>query len=329
MSRGAKVAAAVAIVLLFLLAVIIITQPKEETVVTNEERLAAIPSSAEKMGPEDDEFAPVVHSPLWSQPVPMEGPVNTAGAEDSPFMSADGDWFFFFFTPDVTVPVQEQLLDGVTGIWWTREVSGDWTPPEKIVLNDDVSLEGAECCVGTTLWFASVRAGNFGEIDVFTAQYEGGTWTDVENAGEQLNVDYDIGEFHVMPNGTMMYFHSGSWDSGDSMDIWSTVKVGDLWSTPVRVEGINTDEDEGFPYVTPDGSELWFTANSRLGEGYTGPAIFRSVKQSDGTWGEPEEIISNFAGEPTLDDDGNIYFVHHYYVDGDMVEADIYVAMKN
>ena len=329
MSRGAKVAASLAIVVLFLLAVIIITQPKEETVVTNEERLAAIPASAVKRTPDDDQFVPVVHSPLWSQPVPMTGPVNTAGAEDSPFITPDGDWFFFFFTPDVTVPAQGQLVDGVTGIWWTRMMGGAWTSPEKIILHDDVSLEGAQCCVGLTLWFASVRAGNLGEIDVFTAQYEGGTWTDVENVGEQLNVDYDIGEFHVMPNGTMMYFHSGSWDSGDDMDIWSTVKVGGSWSIPVRVEGINTDEDEGFPYVAPDGSELWFTANSRLELGYTGPAIFRSVKQPDGTWGEPEEIISNFAGEPTLDSDGNIYFVHHYYEDGEMIEADIYVAMKN
>ncbi len=329
MSRGAKIAAAVAIVVIFLIAVIVITQPEEKTVVTDEERLASIPASAVKMGPEDDEFVPVVHSPLWEQPIPMPGPVNSAGAEDSPFMSDDGDWFFFFFTPDVDVPAEEQLLDGVTGIWWTRMIGGGWTSPEKVILNDDVSLEGAECSVGPTLWFASVRADNMGEIDVYTAQYDGGEWTDVENAGEQLNVDYDIGEFHVMPNGTMMYFHSGTWDSGESMDIWSTVKVGDSWSTPVKVEGISTDDaDEGFPYVTPDGSELWFTANSRLGEGYTGPAIFRSVKQPDGTWGEPEEIISNFAGECTMDAEGNIYFVHHYFVGGEMIEADIYVAMK-
>ena len=329
MSRGAKAAVAIGIVLLFMIAVIIITQPKEPTVISDEDRLAAIPSTAVKMTPDDDEYVPVVHSPLWQQPIPMPGPINSAGGEDSPFMSADGDWFFFFFTPDVSVPAQEQLLDGVTGIWWTRHIGGEWESPEKIVLNDDLSLEGAQCSVGTTLWFASIRAGNYGEIDVFTAQYEDGIWTDVENAGEQLNVDYDIGEFHIMPNGTMMYFHSGRWDEGENMDIWSTVKVGDSWSTPVRVPGINTDADEGYPYVTPDGSELWFTANSRLEQGYTGPAIFRSIKLPNGTWGEPEEIISNFAGEATMDDEGNVYFVHHYFVDGEMIEADIYVAMKN
>jgi len=41
------------------------------------------------------------------------------------------------------------------------------------------------------------------------------------------------------------------------------------------------------------------------------------------------EIVSNFAGEPALDAQGNLYFVHHYFTaDGKMIEADIYVAYK-
>jgi hypothetical protein len=45
-------------------------------------------------------------------------------------------------------------------------------------------------------------------------------------------------------------------------------------------------------------------------------------------WQPPELIISQFAGEPTLDDEGNLYFVHHFYQDGEMIEADIYLAEK-
>ncbi|MCD4670273.1 MAG: hypothetical protein K8S14_07495, partial [Actinomycetia bacterium] len=86
-----------------------------------------------------------------------------------------------------------------------------------------------------------------------------------------------------------------------------------------------TNMDEGWLYITPDGSELWFTRWSGLG--YAGPAIFRSIKSQDGTWIEPEEIISNFAGDPALDTDGNIYFTHHYFTeDMKMIEADFYVA---
>jgi len=40
----------------------------------------------------------------------------------------------------------------------------------------------------------------------------------------------------------------------------------------------------------------------------------------------PELVISQFAGEPSVDANGNIYFVHYFYRDGRMIEADIYVA---
>ena len=81
--------------------------------------------------------------------------------------------------------------------------------------------------------------------------------------------------------------------------------------------------DQDWPYVTQDGKELWFTRTC-LGS----PAIYRSVKVN-GMWGEPELIISQFAGEPSVDGDGNIYFVHHFYTaDSRMIEADIYTAQR-
>jgi len=43
---------------------------------------------------------------------------------------------------------------------------------------------------------------------------------------------------------------------------------------------------------------------------------------------EAELIVSQFAGEPTLDDNRNLYFTHHYFIDGEMIEADIYYAER-
>jgi len=88
------------------------------------------------------------------------------------------------------------------------------------------------------------------------------------------------------------------------------------------VENLNTAETEGWPYVTRDGSELWFT-RTYLGA----PAVYRS-ENVHGTWQIPELVISQFAGEPTLDRDGNLCFVHHYFSDGVMIEADIYVCFR-
>ncbi len=39
-------------------------------------------------------------------------------------------------------------------------------------------------------------------------------------------------------------------------------------------------------------------------------------------------ILSQFAGEPSLDAAGNLYSTHHYFQEGVMLEADIYVAYR-
>jgi len=329
MSRKAKIAIAVVLAFVLILAVIIITQPgDEQEIIGQAERIAAIPADAVKMEPATDINKPIVHSTLWAQPVPLPGPVNTAGAEDSPYITSNGTWFFFFFTPDVEVPPEKQLIDGVTGIWWIKRTGDNWSSPEKIILNDDLSLDGAECVVGTDMWFVSVRAGNHREIDIYTSEYIDGRWTNVENAGEPLNVQYGVGELHLMPDGNTLYFHKGSLSDG-SMGLWVTHRTLAGWQEPVEITEINALPNfAGYPFVTPDGNELWYTSWST--KGYPGPAIWRSLKQPDDTWGSPEEIISNFAGESTMDAEGNIYFVHHYYSsDGKMIEADIYVAYRN
>lgn len=292
-------------------------------------RSETIPSNAVKMTPATDQFPPILHSDEWATPVPMPGPVNTAGAEDSPFISPDGNRFFFFFTPDVTVPANEQLLDRVTGIWWCRLVNGSWTEPERIVLSDDVALDGAEFVTGDTMWFASVRVGNYGEIDVYTAELEDGEWDDVKNAGIELNQEYDIGEFHIAPDGATMYFHTGNVGFGESMDLWTTTKTSSGWSEPVEVPGVNTAATEGYPFITADGNELWYTGTSKLG--YPGPALFRCTRSGD-SWSAATEVVSQFAGECTMDSEKNMYFVHHYFTQDPvthnmtMIEADIYVA---
>jgi hypothetical protein len=57
------------------------------------------------------------------------------------------------------------------------------------------------------------------------------------------------------------------------------------------------------------------------------PAIFRSTR-GEGGWSSPGLVLSSFAGEPTLDRAGNLYFIHHYIVDGALADADIFLAER-
>lgn len=286
------------------------------------DRHSKIPEDAVKMTPENDSYPPQLHSDEYEYPIPMPGPINTAGAEDSPFFPCcDNDTFYFFFTPDVRVPVEEQLTDEVTGIYATHKVDGEWEEPVRVLLQDrdKLALDGCPFILENIMWFCTAREGYTG-IHWFTAEYKNGKWTNWKQS--DFDPEFDVGELHFTADGTELYYHSNRSGGKGGRDIWMLKIVDGEWQDPVNIEVVNSEEDEAMPYVTPDGEELWY--NRR----YLGtPAVYMS-KKLNGSWQEPELIISQFAGEPTLDSQGNIYFIHHFYEDGVMIEADVYVAYK-
>lgn len=281
-------------------------------------RAESIPSDAEKRRPEDDPTPPILHSEAYLDPVPLPGPVNTAGGEDSPFIAPDGT-LYFFFTPDVRVPLEEQLLDEVTGMYAASPLDSGWAEPERVWLQDPglLSLDGCQYTDGETMWFCTAREGLTG-LHWFTADWSDGEWTNWRIA--DFDPDYGVGELHI--HGDDLYFHSDRPGGLGSNDLWMSTLEDGMWGDPVNLTTVNSAEDDSRPYITQDGLELWFT------RWYQGtPAVFRAFRTQDG-WSTPALIVSQFAGEPTLDADGNLYFVHHYFDNGVMLEADIYVAYR-
>ncbi len=328
MRRAAILVAAVVVVAVVLLG--LSAKPAEPPATTTTtppppevKRDDKIPASAVKATPAGDAHPPILHSDEYEEPVPLGAGVNTAGGEDSPFITPDGSTLYFFFTPDVSVPVEQQLFDGVTGIWAsTRLPDGTWAEAERIHLQDEgkLALDGAEFIQGDTMLFASAREGYEG-IGWYQADLVDGTWTNWRNVDDKLKTEeYQTGELHVSPDGSTLYFHSARPGGAGGLDIWASTSVGDEWGEPVNVAAVNTPGDEGWPATSPAGDELWFL-RIHLGT----PAIYRSTLV-DGEWATPELIISQFAGEPSVDEAGNLYFVHHYYRDNTMIEVDIYVA---
>jgi hypothetical protein len=287
-------------------------------------RLKAIPNNAVKIQVSQDPTPPILHVAGWKQPIPLEAPINTPGAEDSPFITPDGSTLFFFFTPDVNIPPEKQIVDGVTGIYETHITDSSWSEPERVQLidNKEPSLDGCPFLLENILWFCSARQGNFTPVDFYTAERTDSQWINWKNVGEKLNEQYNLGELHISADHSTLLYHSDRKGGFGGLDLWFSKWEDDDWGQPINLAELNTQESEGWPFLSSDGKELWFTRT------YQGtPAVFRSLKQND-IWGEPQLIISQFAGEPTLDAQGNLYFVHHFYLNNKMIEADIYVAYK-
>jgi hypothetical protein len=177
------------------------------------------------------------------------------------------------------------------------------------------------------MWFASVRTGNYGEIDWYIAVRREGKWTDWRNAGSQVNEELKPGEMHISSDHRTMYHHKVNQYGG--LDICKSERTDSGWGAPVNLgPNVNSAKDEGWPYLSSDMKELYFTA---WNDSFAGPCIYRSRLDSLGVWSPREVIVEQFAGEPTLDDAGNLYFVHHYYTGGQnstMLEADIYFCRR-
>ena len=281
------------------------------------ERESAIPSDAVKMSPETDPSPPQLFSEEFEPPMPVPGLVNTAGAEDGVFITPDGSTMYFFFTPDVDVPVEEQILDGVTGLYVSQLDDGRWGKPERIILQEPgkLAMDGCAFVQDDRMWFCSAREGYTG-VHWFTANYQDGRWDSWRNA--DFNPDFLVGELHFSADRSRIYFASEMPGGLGDLDIWEASVIDGALQEPVNLAALNTPESEGWPALNPAEDELWITRNY---------GIWRS-EFVGGEWQEAELIVSPLAGEATIDENGNLYFVHHYYVDGEMIEADIYVAYR-
>ena len=285
------------------------------------DRNGKLPADIIKRTHQGDHHPPILHSSDYEYPVPLGSGINTSGAEDSPFILPDGNTLYFFFTPDVRILPEKQILDSVTGIWVSYRINDEWSDAERVWLQNPgkLALDGAVAIQDDEMWFASAREGYAG-VNMFTAELVSGKWRNWKYCDDRLMKEIQIGEVHL--HGDELYFHSHRSGGLGGLDIWKTIRNGNIWEDPVNIAPVNTVGDEGFPFISSDGTEMWFT-RTHLGT----PAIFRSFRNGN-YWGEPELIISRFAGEPTLDDAGNLYFVHHFFENNIMIEADIYVAYR-
>jgi hypothetical protein len=281
-------------------------------------RESKIPVNKTKMSPERDNNPPKSCSEEYLDPIPVPGKVNTAGGEDSAFIMPDGETLYFFFTPDVAQPVENQVQDQVTGIYVSSNQGGIWGDPTRVILQDHgkLALDGCAFIHGDIIYFCSAREGYSG-LHWFRAELINGTWCNWDIADYELKTDqYSTGELHI--SGNELYFHSDRPGGKGLLDIWVSVKADGEWGEPTNIALVNSEGNEGWPCISEDASELWFSKDY---------GVWRS-KKVNGEWGEPEKMFWPLAGEPSIDRIGNVYFTHHFFQDDVMIEADIYVAYR-
>ena len=284
------------------------------------DRESLIPDSQMKITVDTDLYPLKSETDEYEDPVPLPYPVNTAGAEDSAFIMPDGKTLYVWYTPDVNNPIELQAVDGVTGIYAYHQENGGWIGPERVYLQDPgkAALDGCEFVLEDTMWFCTAREGYSG-LHWFTAEFAQGSWQNWQLA--DFKSEYEVGELHITADGSELYFHSSRPGGIGGLDVWVSDLQNGEWGEPENIRVLNSPYTDGWPFLSQDGKELWFT------RAIGAPELYRSLR-INGEWTEPVKMFSIFSGEASMDREGNVYFTHHYFKDDQMLEADIYMARR-
>ncbi len=126
-----------------------------------------------------------------------------------------------------------------------------------------------------------------------SAKKIGDTWQEIQDMPFS-NVEYSVVHPTISVDGSALYFASNMPGSIGGMDIYVCKKTGDSWGEAMNLGArINTDKDEAFPYIHPDGT-LYFASTGRNSLG--GFDIFAS-KTNNGNFSEPKNIGKPFNSE--------------------------------
>lgn len=104
----------------------------------------------------------------WEKPVNMGNKINTPYKEDAPFLSSDGKTLYF-------ASEGHNSMGGFDIFKTVRDDNGEWSDPINIGApinssGDDIYyVENSE---GTLAYYASMRPGSFGYLDLYTASFE-------------------------------------------------------------------------------------------------------------------------------------------------------------
>ena len=154
---------------------------------------------------------------------------------------------------------------------------------------------------GKTMIYESNRDGKY---KLYESHLVDGQWmpsTPIDAINRRAGDTDLIGGPSLSFDGNTLFFFSSFRDGMGLEDIYYSVREGDTWSDPINIGApINTTGHESFPSISADGNELYFVRQSfsplssdeltELWENKACYSIYKSIKNSDGTWSEPIKL---------------------------------------
>ena len=232
--------------------------------------------------------------------------VNTPFPDYSPALSADESTLIFTSrrpgsTGGEKTPEGLYMEDIYVS---NKKADGTWSSAESIGLN--INTSGNEANIGLSpngdqlFVYKDINGG-----DIYTSKFDGDTWSMLLPLSPNINTPAWETHATISIDGSAIYFVSDRKEgSQGGRDIWRCVKLPNgTWGVPYNLgPTINTPGDEDSPFLHPDGVTLFFSSTGHKNMG--GFDVFKSIKNEDGNWSEPENLRA-----PINTPDDDIFYV--------------------
>ncbi len=268
-------------------------------------------------------------SPDWSVAMSIElappgasANFNTPDLDGCPLPSRDGKLFFIASTRPGGV--------GGRDIWVSARTSESKPWGEPTLVGEPISTVHNDFCPmlagdGKTFFFVSDRPGGCGGTDIYVARRNrNGSFTEPRNLGCSVNSAGN--EEGPVPGieprrGVVLYFSSaraGGFATeapgvAPDFDLYVSSWRSGAFQAPELVPGVNSDAQDGQPFLSDDSRELFFYSNRPGGLG--GNDIWVASRDwAWNAWGAPSNLgpsVNSAAPEtrPSLSSDGtHLYF---------------------
>jgi tetratricopeptide (TPR) repeat protein len=126
--------------------------------------------------------------------------------------------------------------------------------------------------------------------DIYLSEYRPGTkeWSAAQKMPRPINTSYFEGSISMTADGNTIYFVSERPEGEGQGDIYVSTKKGESWSSPKNLGAVvNTDLDEKFVFIHPNGKTLFFASN---GHQTMGSYDIFKTEYVNGEWSVPVNL---------------------------------------
>ncbi len=223
-----------------------------------------------------------VQNPLSITRKPLPAIVNRFPLQYTPAATADDQILIYTARKGIHNGFDEDMY--IT----RRDAKGNWQTPEP--LSSVINTEGNEgtnsiSADGRTLVFAACDRPGTGSCDIYFSYRTGNTWSEPAAPDSINSADWDSNP-NLSADGNTLFFVSARAGGYGRQDIYVSHRwPNGRWGRPANVgPAINTEENEMFPFLHPNGRTLFFGSEGHPGMGGTDLFMAEHAAQNRTDW---------------------------------------------